>query len=357
MSSVVQPCARCGARWAVQTAPMHWCPRCRGVLLSPGPIDAPAQRRNYRWVARKPDHRSARQANRSARPRSLGPTPRYREIPRWGLRDVPAAAAPASHHRVERYAPRAERLLLITASLFGAAALAETVRYLVLLRNRTRLIDPTVLAVSDVLVWICSIGAAVSALTAAVALTGWLVRLRRRAYARSGATDPRSPIAIAFGCLVPVVNLLWPGVYLIEAAGAHEDPRLARAVRIWWFAWVADGLLVAAALLWRTADSLQVQADGVAFTAFTDAFAAGVAVLTLAVVRHFDGRDLRGRARMAHRWVVTVDPAVPVIAPVQAGSEPRDADEDAMTEDRRIDNGEQDRSYEQDRLRKEVVAK
>ncbi len=336
---------------------MHWCPRCRGVLLSPAPIDAPAQRRNYRWVARKPDHRSSRQQNRSGLPRSLGPTPRYREIPRWGLRDVPAPAAPEIHHRLERYAPKVEQLLLITAWLFGAAALAEIARYLILLRNRTRLIDPTVLAVSDAFVWICSVGAAVSAVTAAVALVGWLIRLRRRAFARSGAADPRSPIAIAFGCLVPVVNLLWPGVYLTEAAGAHDDPRLLRAVRIWWFAWVADGLLVAAALLWRTADSLQVEADGVAFTAFTDAVAAGIAVLTLVVVRHFDGRDLRGRARMAHRWVVTIDPAVPVIEPVQAGSEPRDADDRAMTEDLRIDNGEQDRSREQGRLQEEVVAK
>ena len=335
---------------------MHWCPRCRGVLLSPAPIDAPPQRRNYRWVARRPDHRS-RQGSRSVRPRPLGPTPRYRQIPRWGLRDVPAPAAPEVHHRLESYAPRAERLLLLTAWLFGAAALAEVARYLVLLRNRTRLIDPTVLAVSDVLVWACSVLAAVCALGSAVALAGWLVRLRRRTFARSGAADPRSPLTIAFGCLVPVVNLLWPGVHLTEVASTHADPRLLRAVRIWWCAWVANGLLVAAALLWRTADSLQAEADGVIFTAFTDAVAAGVAVLTLAVIRLFDGRDLRGRARMAQRWVVTIDPAVPVIEPVQAGGEPRDADEDAMTEDLRIENGEQGRSREQDRLQEEVVAK
>ncbi len=337
---------------------MHWCPRCRGVLLSPGPIDAPAQRRNYRWVARKPDHRSRRgNGNRAAGPRPIGPTPRYREIPRWGLRDMPAPAAPEARHRLESYAPRAERLLLITAALFGAAALAEIARYLILLRNRTLLIDPTLLAVSDTFVWITSVGAAVCALGAALALAGWLVGRRRRAFARSGTADPRSPITIALGCLVPVVNLLWPGVYLTEAAGAADDPRLVSAVRIWWCAWVGNGLLVAAALLWRTADSLQAEADGVAFTALTDAAAAGVAVLTLAVVRLFDGRDLRGRARTAHRWVATIDPAVPVIEPVQAGSAPRDADEDAMTEDRRIDNGDHDRSREQDRLQEEVVAK
>lgn len=270
---------------------------------------------------------------------------------------MPAAAVPESRHRLEHYAPRAERLLLLTAWLFGAAALAEAVRYLVLLRNRTRLIDPTVLTVSDVLVWVCSVGAAVSALSSAVALAGWLVRLRRQTFARSGTADPRAPLTIAFGCLVPVVNLLWPGVHLTEVASAHDDPRLLRAVRIWWCAWAANGALVAAALLWRTADSLQVEADGVAFTALTDAVAAGVAVLTLSVVRLFDGRDLRGRARLAHRWVVTIDPVVPVIEPVQAGGEPRDADEEAMTEDLRIEHGEQGRSRERDRTQEEVVAK
>src|SRR5690606_10858815 len=217
-------------------SPMHWCPRCRGVLLSPGPVDAPPQRRNYRWVARKPD-RGPRRAVRPAR-RALGPTPRYREIPRWGLRDVPAPAVPEAEHGLARWAPRAERLLVLTAALFAAAAVAELGRYLILLRNRTRLIDPWLLKISDVSVWVSSLAAAACALAAAVALAGWLVRLRESVFARSGAADPRSPFVIAFGCLVPVVNLVYPGVYLTETARACDDPRLLPAVRLWWSAWV-----------------------------------------------------------------------------------------------------------------------
>ncbi|PFX01955.1 hypothetical protein CJ469_03273 [Nocardia farcinica] len=364
MSTVVQPCARCGARWAVQSTPLHWCPRCRGVLLSPGPIDAPPQRRNYRWVARKPDHRVRKPGGTG--PVAPTPTPRYREIPRWGLHDLPPPAPAAARSRLDDFASNTERLLILTAWLFGLAALAEVLRYLILLRNRTRLIHPFVLTLSDVFVWATGLAAVVFALGTAVALAGWLIRTRRATYARTGHADPRAPYAILLGCLVPVVNLLWPGVYLAELATATGDPRAERAVRIWWCAWVGNGVLVAAALLWRTADSLQAQADGVAFTALTDAVAAAVAVLTLAVVRLFDGRDLRGRARMARRWVVATDPAVPVIEPVHPGgarreAEPaaaaaRDADdagvtEDRVTEDRQIAHGAEDRAQE------EVVAK
>ncbi|WP_245550725.1 DUF4328 domain-containing protein [Nocardia paucivorans] len=318
---------------------MHWCPRCRGVLLSPGPIDAPPEHRNYRWVARRPGQLARRPVVPRRRP--VRPTPRYTEIPRWGLRDEPPRPQPTRRRPLRALADRVYGLLAAVAVLYALAAGAELGRYLILLRNRTRLIEPWLLAVSDALVIGASLIALILALPAAVGALGWLIELRRVEYARRKRSDPRSVRMLALGCLIPVVNLLWPGVFLTEVV---SEPRAVQAVRIWWSAWVFGGALSVAALMWRFADSLQAEADGVLFTALTDAVAAAVAVLTLWAVRMVEGRDLRGRSRTAQRWVVATDPAVPVIEPVQPGSaatvstaEP--AGDPAVPDDRRTGSG------------------
>ncbi|MFR9752709.1 DUF4328 domain-containing protein [Nocardia sp. 004] len=324
MSTVVQPCARCGARWSVQGAPMHWCPRCRGVLLSPAPIDAPAERRNYRWVARVPEHRT-HHARVPVRPATGARPPRYTSIPRWGLHDPRPQAAVAPRQPLSALTGSVTGLLVTTAVLFALAALAEVGRYLVLLRNRTRLIPSAVLYTSDAFVIGAGVLALVFALVAAVAVLGKLIEIRRAAYAEAGRRDPRSPRALAFGCLVPVVNLLWPMVFLSEVAALRDDPRSRRAIRIWWAAWLFGGGMAVAGLLWRTADSLQAEADGVLFTALIDVVAATVALSTLWTLRTIEGRDLRGRRRIEHRWLIAVDPIVPVIEPVHPGDHDRTA--------------------------------
>ncbi|MEV4238602.1 DUF4328 domain-containing protein [Nocardia sp. NPDC049737] len=317
MSTAVQPCARCGARWAVQTTPMHWCPRCRGVLLSPAPIDAPAERRNYRWVARRPDQRGRKLS--SGRPRPPVETPRYQQIPRWGLLDPAVESAPAPQRPLDRLTNRAGVLLIATAAVFAVAACAELGRYLILLRNRTRLIPSWLLHISDAMVWLSALLGLTLGLITAIAMLGWLIETRRAAFAAVGRRDPRLARTLALGCLIPGVNLLWPGVFLTETVAVRPAPRTLRAVRIWWVGWVLGAGCTVAALLWRTADTLQAKADSVLFTGFTDLVAAGVAVLTLWVQRSMSGRDLFGRTRIARRWVIAVDPAVPVIEPVQPG--------------------------------------
>ncbi|MGK8521404.1 DUF4328 domain-containing protein [Nocardia asteroides] len=322
------------------------------MLLSPAPIDAPAERRNYRWVARKPDHRG-RRAQPIARPVTPAGTPRYTQIPRWGLIDPPPQAEGAVRRPLGKLTDSVTGLLVATVCVFALAAVAELARYAVLLHNRTRLIHPAILVTSDVFVIGAGVLALVLALLAALATVGRLIEIRRLAYAAAGRRDPRSRRALVCGCLVPVVNLLWPGVFLSEVAALRGDPRVRRAVRIWWAGWVFGGLVAAAALLWRTADSLQAQADGVLFTAFTDAVAAAVALLTLWVLRAIEQRDLLGRQRTARRWLIAVDPAVPVIEPVHPGgregaNEPARAEPAVAAQE---DNGAEDREQE------EVMAK
>lgn len=353
MSTVVQPCARCGARWPVQGTPMHWCPRCRGVLLSPGPIDAPAAARNYRWVARRP----GRQARSARRRGDTAPaeTPRYTYIPRWGLRDVPAVEEQPSRQRpLQALTDRVHRLLIAVAVAFAVAAVAEVGRYLILMYNRSRLVEPLLLAFSDALVTVSALIAPILALLAALAAIGWLLEFRRATYARLRRRDPRPTWFVAAGCLVPVANLLWPGVFLTEVLAHRDDPRPLRAARIWWGIWVVGGVLAATALVWRSADSLQAKADGVLFTALTDVAAAAVAVATLWVLRTTEGRDVRGDRRIGRRWVVAADPAVPVIEPVQPGN---DATEDVPDSASGTDVDSRDQVTTRPREQEEVVAK
>ncbi|MFC6011721.1 DUF4328 domain-containing protein [Nocardia lasii] len=330
MSSVVQPCARCGARWAVQGTPMHWCPRCRGVLLSPGRVDAPADRRNYRWVARRPDHRTRKASPTATAP--LGPTPKYTQTPRWGLLDPPPAQPSQPVRPLRGIADRRDRLLVLTTVAFVLAGLAEYGRYLILLQNRAKLIPGWLLWISDATVWTFGILAPLCALVAAVSLTAWLIEARKIVFTALGTRDPRKRWTLIAGCLIPGVNLVWPGVFLTELLGRRPDPREQRAVRIWWAAWAFSGLLVLAAILWRDASSLQAEADGVSFTGFTNLCAAGFAVLTLWMVRTLEGRDLRGAPRTAHRWVMAADPAQIVIAPLTPGpvAEPAGAGHDEL---------------------------
>jgi hypothetical protein len=294
------------------------------VLLSPAPVDAPPQYRNYRWVARPPGRRRPREV-RPVPANAPVPTPRYAEIPRWGLRDRPREPVPAPRPKLARLTDRLVRLLVATTVLFGLSAAAEFGRYLLLMRNREWLIQPVVVYLSDWSVRITSVLALVFALLAAVALVGWLIDARRRAYAVHGQRDPRGRWTLLLGCVIPVVNLLWPGVFLTELAARQSDPRIRQAVRIWWAVWVVNGVMAAGALCFRAAGTLQAQANGVIFTVYTDLVATAVAVLSLWVVRLCEGLDLRGRRRLPKRWVATGGPAVPVIEPVhpvavQAGS-------------------------------------
>ena len=52
----------------------------------------------------------------------------------------------------------------------------------------------------------------------AVVLTNWLIARRAAAYAHHRRDDPRTVWALRAGCLVPLVNLAWAPVFVIELA-------------------------------------------------------------------------------------------------------------------------------------------
>lgn len=234
-----------------------------------------------------------------------GPTPRYTEIPQWGLHDH-VDAAPARRNWPELLADKAALFLTLTAGLYTLAVVAELVRYAILVHNRTRLIDPALLAVSDAAVFFAQAGGMLFALLSGIGGVCWLLRIRRRTFARSRTSDPRTVSDVIVGCAVPGLNLVMPGVFLLEVI--RRDPRAVTLVRAWWISWVVGAVLVVFNWFWRARPGLQAMADGVLLSAFTAAVASGSAVLALLVIRRLEERTLNGSQGAVTRWVIATDP-------------------------------------------------
>jgi hypothetical protein len=266
----------------------------------------------------------------------LGPTPRYQSIPRWGLFDRvgPTAAAETDRPAARNVSPTAVRVtVMVAAGVLALAALAHVLRYVLLLVNRTTLLPPLVANGSLLMGVLVSLAAIVAVIAAAVATTGWLIARRAEVFARHGQSDPRPEWALWAGCLVPVVNLVWAPVFVLELAHAERCyPRLRGPVIMWWIAWIVATLISAWAIWTSGATEPQAIADNTVTVII--GYLAGLAVLLL-LLRIFDGFVRRPmQQRQLHRWVVVADAPVATApdpdadpgteADVEAGIESRD---------------------------------
>jgi Domain of unknown function (DUF4328) len=335
---VIQVCSRCGTRWNVRDRQRVWCPRCNGTLLAPSdvvgdqqwsqhlsaPSPAKAGERvatrpppGYRWIAVRPGAAPLRRR----RAPELGPTPRYSTIPRWGLQDhfepTDVDAAP-----VVRTGPsvRVVRATLVTTMvLFGFAALVHVVRYGLLLINRSILLPPLVAGVATWVGVAASVLAVFAMVAMAVVLTNWLIARRAAAFARLQRDETRSTLELYAGCLIPVVNLFFAPVFVIELALIESRTRdLHRPIVSWWCAWVFSFFLSAyaavSALPPFTRDTQSV-ADNTVTT--TIAYLAALAALLL-LNRVFVRFESTPVDRPLKRWVAVRDDQI-------FGEQPADA--------------------------------
>ncbi|WP_082972958.1 DUF4328 domain-containing protein [Mycobacterium sp. E2497] len=336
---MIQVCSQCGTRWNVRERQREWCPRCRGALMAPL-ADAPApdprwgatnaapaprpsappswQRTpprlppGFRWIAVRPG--AAPPTRRGRRP--LGPTPRYAVIPRWGLADriepTPAAAQTAAH---APSAPRIRTTLFVSVLTLGIAALVYAVRYVLLIINRNTLLNSWVAAGADWLGILASVAAIAAVFTSGVMLIRWLIARRAAVFAQHGLPEPRSTRTLWAGCIVPLANLLWAPVYVIELAILEEHyGRIRRPIVQWWIAWVASYLVSVFAM----ATSFARDAQGIANNTMTMVFAYLLAALTVAAAaRVFEDFERKPVERPAHRWVVVSNDSAPTSRPVE----------------------------------------
>lgn len=250
---------------------------------------------------------AAPSAHRQRRP--LGPTPRYTSIPRWGLFDQIAPPAPSAETERRGLSAKAVRLTLYTAAgMMLAAALIHAIRYLLLVINRTTLLPP---AVAWTAVWLgvlLSVAVLFAVIGTAVVMTGWLIRRRAAVYAHLGHDDPRSGRALWAGSLIPLVNLVWAPVFVIETAMAEDAyTRMKKPILVWWVLWV----LCTGVSIFAIATSFTTDAQGIADNTVTATLAYLLGAGTVAALaRVYFGFERKPVERPAHRWVmVAVEPA------------------------------------------------
>jgi hypothetical protein len=309
---MIQVCSTCGTRWNVRDRRRDWCPRCNGTLLAPSstdpaPLGTPSSGRGrlpagYRWIAVRPG--AAPPPRRGRRP--LGPTPRYAFIPRWGLVDhfdqseqQQVAARPGPSTRVVR------ATLVATMAVLGAAAFVHLVRYGLLILNRNMLLNPWVAGIATWLGVAVSVIAIFMVVASAVVLTNWLIGRRAAAYAYRGQPDPRPVWSLRAGCLVPVLNLAWAPVYVIELSGVEERLSwLRRSIVVWWLVWVAATVVSVFSIATSFATETQAIADNTVTT--TVAYLLGLAAALLAM-KVFDGFERQPVEKPSRRWVIVPD--------------------------------------------------
>jgi hypothetical protein len=338
---VIQVCSQCGTRWNVRDRQRAWCPRCNGALMAPvGPPDprwspgaagqAPARPpgpqgggprlpSGFRWIAVRPGPPPPQRRRR----RQLGPTPRYNYIPRWGLADHLAPAIAGEDAAAKQGpAPVTVRAALLSAiTVFGLAAAIHIVRYALLLINRTSLLPPLVAGAALWLGVLASLAAIVAVILTGVVTTSWLIARRAAVYQHLGQDDPRPKWALWAGCMIPVVNLVWAPLYLLELAHAEQtQARLRGPITAWCIAWI----LSTGVSIFGIATSFTTKPQGIADNTVTViiAYLLGAAVLVL-LWQVFDAFVRKPVERPLHRWVmVGAEQPAPQPEPAEPESSP-----------------------------------
>lgn len=253
----------------------------------------------YRWIAVRPG--AAPRPRRRRRP--LGPTPRYAVMPRWGLADriehTPAVADAPGRHAPTAASVRTTTFVSVLA--LGVAALVYVVRYVLLVINRNTLLNNWVALAADWLGVLASVAAAAAVIASGVMLIRWLIARRAAVFTHLGLSEQRSERSLWAGCVIPLANLLWAPVYVIELAILEDHyARLRATINQWWIAWICSYAVSTFAIVTSFATDAQGIANNTVAMVFAYVFAA---VTVAAAARVFEGFQRKPVERPAHRWI------------------------------------------------------
>jgi hypothetical protein len=192
-----------------------------------------------------------------------------------------------------------------TMIALGVAALLHVVRYALLLVNRSTLLNPWVAGAATWLGVAASVVAFFTVVASALVLTNWLIARRSAAYAHRGQQDPRPLWALRSGSLVPVVNLAWAPVFVLELAATEERlTRLRQPIVVWWVVWVFSTVVS----IFSIATSFTTDPQGIANNTVTTTIAYLLALAALLLATQvFLGFERTPVERPARRWVIIGD--------------------------------------------------
>jgi hypothetical protein len=210
--------------------------------------------------------------------------------------------------------------LLSTMVVLGVAALVHVVRYALLIVNRSVLLNKVVAFTATWAGVLASVIAMFMVVASAVVLTNWLISRRAAAFAYHGRDDPRPTWALRAGCLVPLVNLFWAPVFVIELAGVEERlKRLRRPIVVWWIVWFFSTALAGFSIATSFTQDPQGIADNTVTTIV--AYLLGLAALLLAM-KVFLGFERQPVEQPVKRWVIVRDDQRDEAASADKNSEP-----------------------------------
>jgi hypothetical protein len=192
--------------------------------------------------------------------------------------------------------------LITTVAVLGAAAFVHLVRYLLLIINRTILLNPWIAAAATWGGVAISVVAVFMVVASALLLTNWLIARRAAAYAHHDLQDPRPAWQLRLTSLVPLVNLAWAPIYVMELADVEARLRfLRRPITVWWLVWVAATALS----IFSIATSFTSDPQGIADNTVTTivAYLFGGAAMALAL-QVFFGFERQPVERPIKRWVM-----------------------------------------------------
>ena len=178
----------------------------------------------YRWIAVRP---GAAPPPRRGR-RILGPDPALSDHSAVGTRRPLRPDRSAAGARRSGPSTRLVQAALMRRWLCWAPRHSSTWSAMhCCIINRTVLLNPWVAGAATWLGVAVSVIAMFMVVASAVVLTNWLIGRRAAAFAYRGQPDPRRVWAMCVGCLVPLVNLVWAPVFVIELADVEARVTLS----------------------------------------------------------------------------------------------------------------------------------
>jgi hypothetical protein len=196
--------------------------------------------------------------------------------------------------------------LITTVILLGLAALLYVGRYVLLVVNRDVLLNSIVAWLGT---WVpvgVSVAAIIAVVASAVLLTQWLVARRAAVFKRFDEGDPRGVRAMQAGCLVPLVNLVWPLTYFVELAKAEDKyDRLRKLIWTWGATFLVSTVVSVYCFVTRFfAHDTQAVANNTISFVVANVIAMAAAVVTMRLVSGFASLPVE---RAVRRWLVVAD--------------------------------------------------